>query len=85
MPINDKPRRPRPNPLSIIFLLLPVGLLILNLVFTFGNGPRVAKVPYSFFIKQVQDEQVARVSVGQNLIRYQLKDSESEQGQVQET
>ena len=48
MPVNDKPRRP--NPLRTILLLLPLGLLVLNLVLTFGNGPQVSKVPYSFFI-----------------------------------
>ncbi|ABW28233.1 ATP-dependent zinc metalloprotease FtsH [Acaryochloris marina] len=85
MPVNDKPRRPRPNPLSTILLLLPLALLVVNLVLTFGNGSRVSKVPYSFFIEQVQDEQVARVSVGQNVIRYQMKDMDGNPGQVQET
>uniref|UniRef100_UPI0026109A94 ATP-dependent metallopeptidase FtsH/Yme1/Tma family protein n=1 Tax=Acaryochloris sp. IP29b_bin.137 TaxID=2969217 RepID=UPI0026109A94 len=85
MPVNDKPRRPRPNPLSTFLLFLPIGLLILNLVFTFGGNPRVSKVPYSFFIEQVQDEQVARVSVGQDVIRYQIKNAEGEPGQIQET
>ena len=85
MPVNDKPRNPRPNPFRTILLLLPLGLLVLNLVLTFGNGPRVSKVPYSFFIEQVQDEQVSRVSVGQNVIRYQIKDADGNPGQVQET
>lgn len=85
MPINDKPRRPRPNPLSTILLLFPLGLLVLNLVFTFGGGPRVSKVPYSFFIEQVQDEQVARVSVGQDVIRFQLKDVDGQPGPIEET
>ncbi|QUY43752.1 ATP-dependent zinc metalloprotease FtsH4 [Acaryochloris marina] len=83
MPVNDKPRRP--NPLRIILLLLPLGLLVINLVLTFGNGPQVSKVPYSFFIEQVQDEEVARVSVGQDVIRYQLKGTEGDVSRVQET
>ncbi|UJB68532.1 ATP-dependent zinc metalloprotease FtsH4 [Acaryochloris sp. 'Moss Beach'] len=83
MPVNDKPRRP--NPLRIILLLLPLGLLVINLVLTFGNGPQVSKVPYSFFIEQVQDEEVARVSVGQDIIRYQLKGTEGDVSRVQET
>ena len=83
MPVNDKPRRP--NPFRTILLLLPLGLLVLNLVLTFGNGPRVSKVPYSFFLEQVQDGEVARVSVGQDIIRYQLKGMEGNAGQVQET
>ncbi|NJN38048.1 MAG: ATP-dependent zinc metalloprotease FtsH [Acaryochloridaceae cyanobacterium CSU_3_4] len=85
MPIKDKPQRPRPSLLTSVLLFLPAILLIANVALPFMFGSRIPRVPYSFFIKQVQDEQVARVSVGQNLIRYQLKDSESEQGQVQET
>ncbi|WP_299407392.1 ATP-dependent metallopeptidase FtsH/Yme1/Tma family protein, partial [Acaryochloris sp. IP29b_bin.148] len=85
MPINDKPRRPRPSFLSTALLLLPLGLIVLNLVFTFGSGQRVSKVPYSFFLEQVQDEQVARVSVGQDVIRYQIKNADGQPGQVQET
>ncbi|MGR3280413.1 cell division protein FtsH, partial [Acaryochloris marina NIES-2412] len=38
-----------------------------------------------FFIEQVQDEQVAQVSVGQNAIRYQLKGNEGNPRQIQET
>ncbi|BDM81162.1 ATP-dependent zinc metalloprotease FtsH [Acaryochloris marina MBIC10699] len=42
-------------------------------------------MPYSFFLEQVQDGEVARVSVGQDIIRYQLKGTEGNIGQVQET
>lgn len=85
MSVNDKPRRPRPSLISTILLFLPIGFILLNLVFTFGNKPQVSKVPYSFFIEQVQDEQVSQVSVGQNVIRYQLKDADGQFSQIQET
>ncbi len=85
MSINDKPRRPRPNLVSVILLFLPIGFILLNLVLTFSNKPQISKVPYSFFIEQVQDEQVAQVSVGQNAIRYQLKGNEGNPRQIQET
>ncbi|WP_299411015.1 ATP-dependent metallopeptidase FtsH/Yme1/Tma family protein, partial [Acaryochloris sp. IP29b_bin.148] len=85
MPIKDKPQRPRPNLITSLLLFLPAILLIANLVLPFVLGPKVPRVPYSFFIEQVQDEQVARVSVGQDLIRYQLETAEGEKPQILET
>ncbi|BDM78468.1 hypothetical protein AM10699_13370 [Acaryochloris marina MBIC10699] len=85
MPIKDKPQRPRPNVVTSLLLFLPAILLIANLALPFVMGPRVPRVPYSFFIEQVRDEQVARVSVGQKLIRYQLKDDTAEESKILET
>ncbi|MGR3277583.1 ATP-dependent metallopeptidase FtsH/Yme1/Tma family protein, partial [Acaryochloris marina NIES-2412] len=79
MPIKDKPQRPRPNLITSLLLFLPAILLIANLALPYVMGPRVPRVPYSFFIEQVRDEQVARVSVGQKLIRYKLKEGVAEQ------
>lgn len=85
MPIKDKPQRPRPNLITSLLLFLPGILLLINLIIPFTLGPRIPKVPYSFFIEQVRDEQVARVSVGQNVIRYQIKGTEGETPQLLET
>ena len=85
MPIKDKPKPPRPNPLVGLLLLLPGLLLLVNLTLPLFVGPRIPRVPYSLFIEQVQDEDVARVSVGQDRIQYQLKDEANQPGQVLET
>ena len=85
MPIKDKPKPPRLNTLVGLLLLLPGLLLLFNLVLPLFFGPQIPRVPYSFFIEQVQDQDVARVSVGQDRIQYQLKDEASQPGQVLET
>jgi ATP-dependent Zn protease len=41
--------------------------------------------PYSMFIHQVQEHEVVRASVGQEEIRYQVKDVQGEPGQVYST
>ena len=84
MPINDKPKRPRPNIITTILLFLSGLFLLFNLVTLFVTGPQVARVPYSFFIEQVRDQEVAWVSVGQDVISYQLKGEEGS-GAVMET
>jgi cell division protease FtsH len=69
-------------------ILLAVGglFLLVNLLFPQIFGPSVPKVPYSLFIDQVEDGNVARVSVGQNEIRYQLKnDQEGQFGPIYST
>ncbi|MEO1592509.1 MAG: ATP-dependent zinc metalloprotease FtsH, partial [Cyanobacteria bacterium J06632_22] len=48
-------------------------------------GPQTPRTPYSMFLHQVQEGEVARVSLGQNEIRYQLKEGTSEPGQVYST
>jgi cell division protease FtsH len=74
MSVNNKPQRPRFGPLARILLFLPTALIVANLVLTLTSSPQMSRVPYSFFIEQVQNGNVARVSVGQDLIRYQLKE-----------
>ncbi len=74
MSINNKPKQPRFSLLARILLFLPTVLILGNLVLMFTSGPQLSRVPYSFFIEQVQDGDVSRVSVGQDLIRYQLKE-----------
>ena len=86
MPIKDQPQGPRrPNIITSLLLLLPVLLLISNLILPSVWGPKISRVPYSFFVEQVQDHQVAKVAVGQDVIRYQLKDEVDQPAQVLQT
>lgn len=67
-------------------LLLLVGLfLLINLLSPLLLGPSIPKVPYSMFIHQVRDGEVARASVGQTEIRYQLKAEAGQPGQILST
>ncbi|MGL5873638.1 MAG: ATP-dependent zinc metalloprotease FtsH4 [Xenococcaceae cyanobacterium] len=84
MSIKDKP--PSRSRLIGNILLLVAGLFFLvNLFLPQLFGPSIPQVPYSLFIHQVDDGDVARVSVGQNEIRYQIKDDKGELGQILRT
>jgi cell division protease FtsH len=82
MSIKNKP--PSRSRLIGNILLSLAGLFLLANIFLpqlFGNP--VPQVPYSLFIHQVDDGDVARVYVGQNEIRYQVKgEQENQLGQV---
>lgn len=82
MPIKNQPQPPRFRQISNILLLLSSLFLLVNIFLPNLFGPRIARVPYSLFIHQVQDQEVARASVGQNEIRYQLKGEGEEPGEV---
>jgi cell division protease FtsH len=82
MAIKDRPQPPRSRQIGNILLVVSGLYLLANIFLPNLFGASVSKVPYSLFIEQVQDHEVARASVGQNEIRYQLKDKEGEVGQV---
>jgi cell division protease FtsH len=82
MPIKDQPRPPRFRQISNILLLLSGLFLLANLFLPRLFGPPIPQVPYSLFIHQVQEQEVAAVSVGQNQIQYQLKGEDGKPGQV---
>lgn len=82
MSIKDKPQPSRNRRIGNILLLLSGLFLLANLFLPSLLGPRIPQVPYSLFIDQVQDGEVARVSVGPNEIRYQLKDEGEQAGTV---
>jgi cell division protease FtsH len=82
MPIKEQPNTPRPRFISNIFLAL-IGLsLIVNFALPLFLGPQTPGVPYSLFIHQVQEGEVARAQVGQSQIRFQLKTADDKPGQV---
>ncbi|MBW4520093.1 MAG: ATP-dependent zinc metalloprotease FtsH [Scytolyngbya sp. HA4215-MV1] len=82
MPIKDQPTPPRSRLISNIFLALGAGLLIANFILPLVLGSQIPGVPYSLFIHQVEEGDVARVQVGQNQIQFQLKTSGDQVGQV---
>lgn len=84
MAIKDQPQPPRSRQIGNILLLISGLFLLANLFLPGLLGAQVPRVPYSLFIHQVQDQEVDRVSVGQNEIRYQLKAKEDDpqSGQV---
>ncbi|PSF35690.1 cell division protein FtsH [Aphanothece hegewaldii CCALA 016] len=77
-------KRPPSQSRLIGNILLTVAslFLLVNLFAPQLFGPQIQRVPYSLFIDQVEDGNVARVSVGQNEIRYQVKTPEGELGQI---
>ncbi|HEY9748754.1 MAG TPA: ATP-dependent zinc metalloprotease FtsH4 [Allocoleopsis sp.] len=85
MPIKDQPQPPRSRRVGNILLLLSGLFLLVNLFFPSLFAPQIPRVPYSLFIHQVDEQEVARASVGQNEIRYQLKGEGDQQGQILST
>lgn len=65
-----KPRFPESRQVGNTLLILAGLLLIAYIVLPRRQPPRI---PYSIFIKQVEEGQVAGVQLGDNEIRYRLK------------
>lgn len=72
---NEEPRGSRSRIIGNVLLIVGGVLLVLNFLFPLFATPQVPQVPYSLFIHQVQEQQVARASIGQNQITYQLKET----------
>ena len=85
MPIKEQPQPPRFRQIANILLVGSSLFLLLNLFLPQLFGPSIQQVPYSLFIHEVQEHQVARASVGQNEIRYQIKGESDLSGQVLRT
>ena len=85
MSVKDKPPGARPRLISNILFLTAGLFLLANLFFPQLFGNPIPQVPYSLFIDQVEDGNVARVSVGQNEIVYELKGENEPQPQVLRT
>ena len=75
MPVNKDPQPSRSRQIANIVLWAATGLLLLNIAFSGFFGSQIAREPYSMFIYRVQEQEVMRASVGQNEIRYQIKDA----------
>lgn len=85
MPVKKDPQPPRSRQIINLVFLISSGFLLLNLIFPTLFGSSIPREPYSMFIHQVQEQEVKRVSVGQDEIRYQVKDENGEAGQVYAT
>ncbi|MEN9216148.1 MAG: ATP-dependent zinc metalloprotease FtsH4 [Gloeomargarita sp. HHBFW_bins_162] len=73
MAIKKSPQLPGPRAIGNILFLVGLGFLVLNLFLPGLLGPQIPQVPYSLFVHQVDEGEVARASLGQNQIRYQLR------------
>jgi cell division protease FtsH len=82
MAVKKDPKTPPSRRLGNVLLIVSGVFLLIELLLPRFLGPQVPQVPYSLFIHQVQEHEVARVSIGQNQIRYQLSDSADQPGQV---
>ncbi|MBD2258246.1 ATP-dependent zinc metalloprotease FtsH [Pseudanabaena sp. FACHB-2040] len=82
MPIKDKPTPSRFRFLNNILLIGGVLLLIASFILPLVLGPQIPGVPYSLFIHQVQEGDVARAQISQNQIQFQLKAGDEETGSV---
>ena len=85
MGVKNKPPGSRSRLISNILFIVSGLFLLTNLFFPQLFGEPTPQVPYSMFIDQVEDGNVARASVGQNEIVYELKDQNAEQPQVYKT
>ena len=82
MPVNKDPRPPRSRQIRNLLFLLGAILLTVNIFLPIQRTPRT---PYSMFIHQVQEHEVIKASVGQNEIRYQVKNELGDAGPVYST
>src|SRR5512136_1553238 len=85
MSIKDNPQPSRNRLIANILFLAGLLFLLANLFLPQLFAPRIPQVPYSLFIDQVEDGEVARVFVAQNEIRYQLKPEGDQRAQVLST
>lgn len=85
MSIKDKPQPSRNRLIANILFLAGLLFLLANLFLPQLFAPPIPRVPYSLFIDQVEDGEVARVFVAQNEIRYQLKPEGEQPAQVLST
>lgn len=82
MGVKDQPPRSRSRLIANILFLISGLFLFSNLFFPQLFGNPIPQVPYSLFIDQVDDGEVARASVGQNEIIYEVKAPEGEEATI---
>ena len=73
MSIKKRPKLPSSQKVAQILLISAGVILIGNWLLPQLTRPRFPKVPYSFFIQQIEDNKVSKVLVGENEILYQIK------------
>ncbi|MBE7381852.1 MAG: ATP-dependent zinc metalloprotease FtsH4 [Leptolyngbya sp. SIO1E4] len=85
MPVKKDLQPPRSRQIINLLFLISTGFLLINLFFPNLFGTPIPREPYSMFIHQIQENEVVRVSVGQDEIRYQVKNEVGEPEQVYAT
>lgn len=85
MGVKDKPPVSWPRLIANIIVLVSALYLISSLLFPQWYSNPIPQVPYSLFIDQVDDGEVARASVGQDQITYELKVEENESATILRT
>ncbi|MBD2189831.1 ATP-dependent zinc metalloprotease FtsH [Pseudanabaena mucicola] len=70
---KEDPKRSRSRLIGNVLLLIGAGLLIINIFLPNLFAPPMARVPYSLFVHEIEEGNVARVYIGQDQITYQLK------------
>ncbi len=73
---NEEPKSTRSRIIGNVLLLVGGVLLLINFFLPQFSAPQLPQVPYSLFIHQVETHKVARASLGQNLITYQLLEND---------
>ncbi|MCW6038829.1 ATP-dependent zinc metalloprotease FtsH4 [Spirulina subsalsa FACHB-351] len=82
MSIKNTPQRSWTRLVGNILLIAGTGFLLINLFFPQLFASKPPQVPYSLFIDQVSDGEVARAYVTQDQIRYQLKGVDDKPGEI---
>lgn len=73
MSIKKRPKLPSSQKITQ-FLLISAGVILIgNWLLPQLTRPRFPKVPYSFFIQQIEDGKVSKVLVGENEFFTKLK------------
>ncbi|NMF58343.1 ATP-dependent zinc metalloprotease FtsH [Pseudanabaena yagii] len=70
---KEDPKRSRARLIGNVLLLIGSALLIVNIFLPNLFAPALPRVPYSLFVHEVEEGNVARVYIGQDQITYQLK------------
>jgi len=83
--MSIKPQPSWRRQIGNILILLASLFLLVNIFLPGLFGSPIPRVPYSLFIKQVEDGDVARASLGQEEIRYQIKEAENQPAQILST
>ena len=82
MSVKDKPPVSRSRLIANVLFIVSGLFLLSNLLFPQLFGNPIPQVPYSLFIDQVEDGEVAKASVGQNQIIYEIKATEGEEATI---
>ncbi len=83
--MSIKPQVSWTKQIGNVLILLASAFLLANIFLPGLFGTSIPRVPYSLFIEQVEDGNVTKASLGQEEIRYQVKGTENQPGQILST